>query len=182
MSADGVRGLPGFIGLERDPHRTPLPSRRRTFRIGRSIATGFSQRLSSVQACGVPPGTRWRRVSCRHRRRRNRRRSRDTSWPLNSKDRIQAGRGTRHVPVMRSTSNHPPRCHTQCVAAAHRPAGYRLPESAPHHEQAFGDVMRGAQSRFAGPAVHVESAHFQVEALGFVGSGAPFDCGPLAKS
>ena len=45
VAAHGVYSLLTSVGLENDPHRTPLPARCRALRIGRSIAPGFSERF-----------------------------------------------------------------------------------------------------------------------------------------
>ena len=86
-------------------------------------------------------------------------------------------------PVMRSTSSHPPRCHYP--SRGRRGFARQIivhAESAPHHEQAFGDVMRRTQSRFPDPAIHVQGAHLQVKTLGFVGSDAPLDRASTCQS
>ena len=149
---------------------TPNPAHRR-----RLIPEVFSG-----QACGVPPGTRWRRVSCRRRTRRSRRRSRDTNWRRNSRDRIRAAPATkcaRHAVDQQPSSTLPHPTGRSCLVARQRIVH---PEGAAHYEQPFGDFMRGAESRFAA-AIHVEGSHLQVETLGFVRPHAPLDRGRLAK-
>ena len=90
VSAHRVGDFLILVGFEGHTRRTSLPGWRRTFRVRHIVFRGFAERSFSVPACGVPPGIRPRTVSCHHRKLRNRRRSRDTNWPPNNRNQIQA--------------------------------------------------------------------------------------------
>ena len=51
----------------------------------------FRREAFSAPVCDVLPERRRQKVSCHHRRRSNRRRSRGANWPANNRNRIRAG-------------------------------------------------------------------------------------------
>jgi hypothetical protein len=89
VSADGVRQLLVFVGR--------LPVRAAATRRAPDIPNlayrllRFRREAFSAPVCDVLPERRRQKVSCHHRRRSNRRRSRGTNWPANNRNRIRAG-------------------------------------------------------------------------------------------